>query len=307
MKKALFILLILFFGLSCSLAQDDRQYCLTGAFLSDNPSEGDIINFKNTFGKKPYLVMVFLDWGGFLDKKTIDAAYGQGCSLLVTWEPWKAREKKGINFDGLLSGKFDGYIKEFALRLKDIQKPVFLRFAHEPNGNWYPWEYGKIGKEKYAAVFRYIHGIFRQAGAANVKWIFCLNWEDVPGDNSSFLSYYPGDDCVDYVGLDGYNWGNTQSWSRWMSFNEIFTGRYQEVVLKAKKPVIISEFGSASKGGNKAVWIKEAMAQIKKMDNVRGFVLFNVDKEADWKFEGGSLSAVVLKEALNSNYFQDCQ
>lgn len=305
MKKFFFLFLILLLNLSCLSARNNQQYCLTGAFLADNPPKEDILRFKDAFGKKPYLVMVFLDWEDFLDKKVIAEVYSQDCSLIVTWEPWKAETKEGIDFDGLTDGKFDRYIREFALQLKSIKEPVFLRFAHEPNGNWYPWSGVKIGRIKYLAVYRYIHDIFKELEVANVKWVFTVNWEDVPKENNGFLLYYPGDSYVDYIGLDGYNWGNTQPWSRWMSFNEIFTPRYQEITLKTKKPVLISEFSSASGGGDKATWIREAMAQIKRMDKVRGFVLFNVDKETDWKFKEGMPDAAALKEALKDNYFQD--
>ncbi len=305
MKKIIFLFLTLFFNLSSISAQDNQQYCLTGAFLADNPSQEDILKFKNAFGKKPYLVMVFLDWGDFPDKKVIADVYGQNCALIVTWEPWDTRTKEGIDFDGLVSGKFDSYIREFALRLKRIKKPVFLRFAHEPNGNWYPWRGEKIGKDKYIALYRRIHDIFREVGAANVNWVFCVNWEDVPKDNNSFLLYYPGNDYVDYIGLDGYNWGDTQSWSRWMSFSELFSRRYKEINQAFNKPILITEFSSVSRGGDKGSWIRQAFSEIRGMDKIRGFVIFNVNKEGDWGFKEGTLAGAALKDSLGDGYFRE--
>jgi hypothetical protein len=37
--------------------------CLIGAFLADRPLKSDILKFESEFGRQPYLVMVFVDWG----------------------------------------------------------------------------------------------------------------------------------------------------------------------------------------------------------------------------------------------------
>ncbi len=310
MKKFLFYTVIFFlivpiviFSLSCTT--DPNSYCLTGAFLSDKPTKRDINDFKNKYGKKPFLVMAFVDWGNFVNEEVITDVYSSNCVLFVTWEPWYAGSKKGIDYDGLLSGKWDEHIKDFADKLKGINKTVFLRFAHEMNGNWYPWSGSHLGKDKYKAVYRYVKNIFDEVGADNVKWVFSVNWEDVPKENNYFMLYYPGDDYVDFVGIDGYNWGNTKTWSRWMSFKEIFETRYNEIVSHIKKPALISEFSSTSNGGDKTVWIKKAMNNIKHMKSVKAFVLFDVDKETDWSFTMDRDSGKELRLQLKNNYFRD--
>lgn len=279
-------------------------YCLVGGFISDKPTKGDIEKFQANFGKKPYLVMIFVDWENFVDDEIIRDVYAKECVLAVTWEPWYALDKKGINYNAIFSGKMDSYIADFAKRLKQINKPVFLRFAHEMNGDWYPWSASKIGSENYIAMYQYISNIFDKVGTENVKWIFSINWEDIPKENS-YMNCYPGDKYVDLIGIDGYNWGNTKPWSKWASFKEIFEKRYGEIVAHFKKPTIISEFSSTSKGGNKTLWIKEAMAEIKKMKQVRAFVLFNVNKETDWSFSFNEDFRKELKSQLKDGYFKD--
>lgn len=39
----------------------------------------------------------------------------------------------------------------------------------------------------------------------NVKWYFCANQNDAPGDSVPMESFYPGDSYVDIVGYDSYN------------------------------------------------------------------------------------------------------
>ncbi len=289
--------------LSC--AGKGKSYCLTGAFLGGRPTREDIVGFRNKYGKKPLLVMVFVDWTRFIDEIVIKDVYSQNCTLFVSWEPWQAVTKKGIDYDGLLSGEYDEYILNFAKHLNATEKEVFIRFAHEMNGNWYPWSGTKIGRDKYISIYRYIRDIFDRIHTTNVKWVFCVNWEDVPKEKNHFMLYYPGDEYVDYVGIDGYNWGDTESWSRWMNFKDIFERRYKEITTYLKRPVMITEFSSASSGGNKSIWIKEAMNDIKRMKNIEAFILFNVDKETDWSFPADEDSGRELKKQLENDYFKD--
>lgn len=286
-------------------ATNSALHCFMGAFLSDEPTKEGIIDFKNKYGKKPYLIMVFVDWKNFINREVIKDVYSQGCVLFVTWEPWYAVAKEGMDYDEILSGKWDEYISEFAEILKKIDGAVFLRFGHEMNGNWYPWSGTKIGNSKFVEIYKYVKDIFDEIGATNVKWVFSVNSEDVPREDNNFMLYYPGDEYVDYVGIDGYNWGTTESWSRWMSFNEIFEKRYQEITDNLKKPVIISEFSSTSSGGDKAAWIRKAIDDIKRMKEIKGFVLFNVDKETDWSFSSNDDSGEEFKLQIENDYFRD--
>jgi len=286
----------------CACQKPQGKGCATGAFLADKPSAALIEKFAADYGKRPALTLIFLDWGKFPDDAVVRDVYASGSVLMVTWEPWDAVRKSGINYRALLGGEQDAYIREFASRLRAIEKPVFLRFAHEMNGDWYPWAGSKIGAGTYAAIFRYVRKLFDEAGARNVRWVFSINTENVPPENT-FEECYPGDPYVDYIGLDGYNWGVVQAWSRWQSFRDIFLSAYKKVVHRYRKPVIISEFSSTSTGGDKALWIKNALLELRRMPEVKGFILFNVDKETDWWFPPAALSGQQLKTGFQDTYF----
>jgi hypothetical protein len=304
MKRSLIVAGILVLCVLSACAKPEASGCLTGAFLGDDPSAESIDRFQKEYGKKPFGVLTFLDWGKYPDEGVIRDVSARDCMLMVTWEPWIAATKEGIDYDAVLAGKEDGYIRDFALRMKSIGKAVFLRFAHEMNGDWYPWSGARIGGAKYRRLFRHVRRIFDEAGAGNVRWVFSINAENVPQGND-FALCYPGDRYVDYIGLDGYNWGATQAWSRWRSFKDIFSGIYRDVVRRYKKPVILSEFSSTSVGGDKALWIGEALEEIKYMPAVKGFILFNVDKETDWRFPPDTASGRKLRAGLADPYFRD--
>ena len=90
-----------------------------------------------------------------------------------------------------------------------------------------------------------------------------------------------------------------------MSFKAIFENRYNEITDNLKKPVIISEFSSTSSGGDKGLWIREAMRDIKRMKNIKAFVLFNVDKETDWSFSPHKKWGTEFKKQLEDPYYRD--
>jgi endoglucanase len=282
------------------------NYCLTGAFIADQPTKENIENFKNNYGKKPYLVMVFIDWGNFIEEDIYKNIFAASSVPFITWEPWNAETKEGINFNKILNGDYDPYIIKFAKNINKFNKPVFLRFGHEVNGNWYPWSGEIITANVYIKTYRYIKNLFDNITDDKVEWVFSINWEDLPPSESNFfMNYYPGPGYVDYFGIDGYNWGDTRKWSHWLEFAEMFKRSYQIVTSKTNKPIIISEFGSAQSGGNKAKWIKDAFKSIKKMKRIKAFVLFNLDKEADWRFRPQSEAGKQFRKELKSSYFKE--
>ena len=116
------VVIAVFFLFASKRAKD---YCLIGAFIADRPTKKTIQQFQADFGKKPYMVMVFVDWKNFVDSEVINNVYSMESVLLITWEPWYAIDKKGIDYDAVLSGGMDSYIRDFAEELKRINKPVF--------------------------------------------------------------------------------------------------------------------------------------------------------------------------------------
>ena len=285
--------------------QKEKNGCFTGAFLTDNPGKADILSFQKAYGKKPYFVLMFTDWNSFPDSGSIKEILEESSCPIITWEPW---EDYSVPVDPakILTGGYDEYIREFALKIGSFEGEVMIRFAHEMNGDWYPWAGSVIGAENYKKMYRYVKDIFDDAGVRNVKWIFSVNWEDVPKTaGNDMMNYYPGDEYADYIGIDGYNWGTAREWSKWRSFRDIFSKTYKKLVEELGKPVIISEFSSVSEGGNKAQWIRQAMRDIRSWNEIKGFVLFNVDKEADWMFPADKKCGMEFGREIGDPYFKD--
>ncbi|MFH1541634.1 MAG: glycosyl hydrolase, partial [bacterium] len=176
-------------------------------------------------------------------------------------------------------------------------QPVLLRFAHEMNGDWYPW---CQEPENFKKAFVYIYSVIQnlKPKTSNLKLVWCPNNNNIPNEaGNNIAAYYPGDEYVDWVGVDGYNWG----YERWETFDQVFLKQYRQLIALTSKPVMIGEFGSAEAGGDKGAWIKESLAKIKnEYPQIKLFCWFNINKERDWRIDEAA-----MRHTLRDSYFSD--
>ena len=207
----------------------------------------------------------------------------------------------------VVSGAYDSYIREFAEDARDWGHPFFLRFNWEMNGNWFSWSEGVNGNQsgEFVAAWRHVHDIFTQVGADNVTWVWCPNVD--PGHKMLDLaSQYPGDEYVDWTGLDGYNWGPGKG--GWASFNSLYSSTYHAIVdsIAPSKPLLIGEMGSSERGGSKASWISEAMSELlAEYPQIRGMLWFDTfDDGMDWPIETSASATSAFAAGVQNPAFQ---
>ena len=183
-------------------------------------------------------------------------AHSNGLIPLITLELGdpdrsKAREPQPEwSMNAILAGTHDEMFRQYARDAAAFRKEVWLRPFHEMNGYWYPWGGTVNGNTpaKVVAAWRHVRTIFREEGATNVKFVWSPNRESVPATKlNAIKSYWPGDTYVDYMAIDGFNYGKDSvkaySWSRWMSFKELYVAPYRQMTALSKKPII--EIGRA--------------------------------------------------------------
>jgi len=193
---------------------------------------------------------------------------------MITWEPWTA------DLRSIAEGHLDGYLRQNARALRGVPGMVWLRFGHEMNLDGYPWSVGVTGTD-YVAAWRRIVRIFRDQGALNVRYVWAPNV--LTPDAAPLAQAWPGDQYVDYVGMDGYNWPRS-----WRPLAEIFGPLYDQLRTMTTLPVVITEVACAGAGGDKAAWIEEAFGAelARSFPDVVGVSWFNERKEADWRLHG---------------------
>lgn len=253
-------------------------------------------------GEIPSIVMSYKDFLQSPPITELDAVRSRGATPLVTWEPWAwggGVDQPAYALARITAGDFDAYISQWGQSLAAWGHPVMLRFAHEMNGNWYPWAEGVNGNQtgEYLAAWRHVHDVVAATGASNVQWVWSPN---VPYWGSTDLAgLFPGAGYVDIVALDGYNWGTSQTWSSWVSPVDLFApGISQLRTLAPGKPVLIAETASSELGGSKASWNTDLVSYLAAQTDVVGFVWFHMQKETDWRINSSDSSASAFKSAL---------
>lgn len=288
------------------------------------PKDFDALDaLSEQIGRPPAAVAWFQHWGNDaywsnVQPELLEGMASKGVTPIITWDPWDPRlpaadpSQAQFAFSNILQGDFDAYIDSWAEGLAAFGEPVYVRFATEMNGNWQPWSVGQNGTtaEVYVDTWRYVHDRFSDAGVDNVRWVWNpnANWYDDPGMLSQL---YPGDAYVDWVALDGFNWGTSYYWadcscsSFWQTFADVFGSSYDEVASITDKPIMIAETASAEEGGDKAAWIRETIEEMpERFPQVRALIWFNLDKETDWRVESSPASLRAFVEVARSPEMQ---
>jgi glycosyl hydrolase family 26 len=233
------------------------------------------------------------------DLEAWDAASGR--IPMVTW----GSPSSGPTLAALTSGSEDGWLRQRARAAKALGSEIFLRPLWEMNGNWSAWDGAHNGNSPPAFVGAWsrIHDIFRQEGADNVVWVWSPNAVDTPAEQwNHWTRYYPGDDYVDWVGMDGYNWGHADDSHTWQPFGAVFRDLYADYA--GRKPLMIAETASTEVGGDKAAWIADARATLKSsFPAVRAVIWFHANKETDWRVDSSRQALLAFRAFARDDYF----
>jgi len=259
-------------------------------------------------GKPAAILMWYKHWGGAWNNfypQWVDAVASHGSVPMITWMSDdytiagypNPRVEGAYSNQRITSGGFDAFIRDWADGLKATGRLVLLRLDHEMNGNWYAWAPGINGNTpaSYVAMWRHVHDVFVEEGATNVRWVWSPN-VDYPGA-MPFEAMYPGDDYVDWVGLDGYNWGMSNGYTPWRSFTGVFGASYFRLARLTTKPLMIAEVGcvevGAPPGLSKAAWIHSMLQSelVTHFPRVQAFVWFDQDNRNGQDFRIGSSAA----------------
>ena len=270
-------------------------------FGMDVPSLTALETAEVAVGARAAIVGTFADW-----QHTPDFPRGlatkisrRGAVPLISWEPWDSwqggAEQPGYALRTITTGEHDALIDRWAEQIAAYHRPVMLRFAAEMNGDWLPWSTGVNGNAsgEYVAAWRHVRERFRRAGAGNAVWV----WNPIAAyDGSTPLDeLFPGADVVDWLAVDGYNWGDMRDWG-WQDYDDIFTPTLSTFrALAPGAPVMIAETGCAP-DRRKAAWVTDTLERARD-GGVDALVWFEFEKETDWRLSG---SAEAARAALRS-------
>lgn len=306
------------------------QQVYWGSYVNNAPFIPSLMDqFEADAGKKQSIVhwgepWILKDQPQPFQTDQAEAVRLRGSIPMINWDSWKLGSSD-VNGHGLgpgaitlaqvYSGKYDQYITQWATDAKQWGHPFFLRFDHELNGYWYPWNEQMNGNKPgdFVRAWRHVHDIFTRVGATNATWVWCVNIEDVR--TTPLAEVYPGDAYVDWTAVDGYN--KAADSDSWLPFASIFGqnpwgyhNTYQDLLTVApSKPIMVAETATTDSGGDPAAWIKDSLTvQLPQhFPAIKAVVWFNwsggTAANNDYPIETTQAKQAAFRQAIGSSYY----
>lgn len=248
---------------------------------------------------------------------SLRAIHAAGAMPCLTWEPMCIGGngmEYAIPANVILDGAYDGYLAACARIMKASGSPVLVRLGHEMNLERYHWGgpsevYGPESPARYRKIFRHVAKVIHDQDASNIRLVFCPNAESVPDEPwNTPAAYYPGDDVVDLLGMDGYDWSTSQiqaehgydSQSR--SFAVVFRPLYEALRrLAPDKTILVLE--TASAGDDKLNWALHALETAREW-GLYAIVWFQADKEQSWAIRHSVKSTSRLRLLVSDRLYE---
>ena len=286
-------------------SKGSQPWTILGAYPGTNPTRRATFGpVERWLGRRHAVVVCYVDAGGespaiierFVDGLT--RLWESGHVPMVTWQPRPRTPEERRNLTRTIErGNYDAVVDRWAERLAawvraDPNRRLYFRPLPEMNRPGVAWGGANATPASYVGAWVRLRERFARTslGKEDIQWIWNPNATDV-GDVRA-ERYYPGDSHVEWVGIDGYNFGDSAPWSTWQEPEAVFAPMVERMRALADKPLAIPEFASTSlRGGRydppkKAEWIADAFAYVRR-ERIRMACWFDIDKETDWAVFGG--------------------
>lgn len=275
----------------------DPDYRYFGMYTEQAPFNWSTLdNTAAKIGAAPNLVGYFSGWDESFRSEAVTRSWEQGRVPLLTWESRPIGSANDVidepeySLPIIIDGGFDDYLRQYARDIVATDLPLVIRFNHEMNGVWYPWnEVTSKGasingnsRGDFVDTWRHVHDIFEEEGANDlVGWLWSPNIvNNLPAlqkDPAFLASLYPGDDYVDWVGLSGYLRPAFKEGQEF-TFDYSFGASLDQLRALTDKPILLAEVGASETGGHKPEWVESFFDAFTDPENsdIVGFAWFSL-------------------------------
>lgn len=167
-------------------------------------------------------------------------------------------------------GRFADVVERLAAEVADHGKPVIVRPLFEFNSTKY------LDAQTYVAAYRKVVDIFRAAGADdNVAFCWCFEPRAGP---RRFMDWYPGDDYVDWFGLDIFGEKDVFTDQQTRSFLRE-AERHERPVFLAEVTCNRVEIGTTKSEGKRAIreWFEPFADFVDDNEQIKAFAYITTD------------------------------
>jgi len=263
------------------------------ASFSQQVQQDAVLELERQIGRRLAIDHTYVPWGTGLGwRPAWDVSLGR--IPLITFG-------NGGNTTEIAQGRHDVYLRQLSEAVRELGKPVFLRYAHRMDlasaSSW-------VGAPaSYVAAWRHVHEIF---SGLPVSWVWTPTAAAFSGDRPADR-FYPGDDYVDWIAADGYNAFGCGAQGGWRQLADVFGAFYAWGSARGK-PLMIAEAGTTedpADPGRKAAWFDNAARQLAtEMPNVQALVYFDAKKTCDYRVSTSTRSLEAFKRLAQDRHFQ---
>ncbi|MEE9416382.1 MAG: hypothetical protein V3V01_13955 [Acidimicrobiales bacterium] len=244
----------------------------------------------------------------FFDSRHLELA-DSGHRLVYSWKV-STDNGPGPVWRRVAAGEFDEQLRRAAGEIAESGHTAFFSLHHEPEDNALSQggEYGT--DEDYAAMLRHAHDLMEPIAGGQIIWFINYMGHSF-GDFDQVEAMYPGDDVVDWISWNPYNWFGCHGNAPWKSFKEQARPFYRwSTSNHPGKPLMIGETATDEQPGDdaaKATWVDEMAESLESnFPEVRALLWFHQSRDSGfcerrWDSSTASLDAFV--RLGSSEYF----
>jgi hypothetical protein len=202
--------------------------------------------------------------------------------LMINW-----RVDLGTTWARVAGGGVDSRIDREAARLRAFREPFFLVLHHEPENDVDPRTGSGATAKDFAAMYRHVVRRLRAGGVTNAvtvvaymnyeRWFTAPWWDDL----------YPGDDMVDWIGLDSYldaapggfhsgdfvSMVDRRAGTRFPGFYTWATAR------RPAKPLMLAEWGVYGRPADKPQVFATVLPALPRLPAIKAMVYFDTARD----------------------------
>jgi Glycosyl hydrolase family 26 len=165
--------------------------------------------------------------------------------------------------DGEYEDRWEESLSNLRELRADLPGAVYIRFAHEMNGNWYPWSVTEDSADDFVTAWRRFRAL-QQEIYPEAQLVFCVNQESV-GTGIDWREFFPGEEYVDVMAVDYYNQnpfvGSVEDWNDGLDATDDFGSpkglqQHLDFARSVGLPLAVPEWSGVAEEGDSPAFIE---------------------------------------------------
>ena len=258
-----------------------------------------IQEFQKQTGLNPMIVAWHEDFSQPFPRERCLRVWSNGRLPMILWDAELSKNVKKtvhpssqtINLESILQKEYDLYLRDWADAAAQYGQPILIHFLYQFNHSTHPWSIGANNRDatKVKNAFRKVVSLFRDCGATNVRWVWGPHVFPLPAASwNRWEIAYPGDSFVDFLAVDGLDFGGLESVMP-LNFDQLFVSPVQQLqYLAPHKPILISSVATSQSHLERQKWFQGMVRSLfGQLSNIKSVIWFNDSHWARWQAQEG--------------------